>query len=682
MAAADIGCQKPRPGRRLSAGWTAAGIFLLAMCLRMAMVPAGLPYIHYWDETTYIKITLRMLHDGNFDHNWYRIPPFFLYQHVAVQSLRLIQKARQGDFRSIHDAQIDERNRELSDRSIVVWSRAYTALLGSSICVMLYLTLLMFMQPRTAALAGVFLAAFHGHIEHSALIVSDIPMSFWVILTVMMCYRWSSLSPGQCFWLGISSGLAAASKYPGAAAVFVPIAFISTQEKKQPLCFPNLFAGCLCGFTAGYPYWIARYPLALTGLAQEVDHYYGFVIATGETHNHGMAFLSYLFTTGIGPLLFLTILPGAVFIIRGMERTPALRFWIFPAVYGVWVLSQKSGFVRNLTPLMPWFAACAAAGVSGCWERCAAWFGEKNAPLAKKTLSMIVALGILFPSCFWLIRIHSDTEPRVRAVDGLQSITNDNSITGIPYDLHFLYEELERLDGSVVLLGQSNVHEQTRTGLDFLVLGATPWKKNGWDYENYETFLSGLKIWKTISRSRAYAPRSSMGALTEGRWRVDNYSVNPELLLAENPADASWEFIPPTVDSYSILDCRYDPPVVDRLYNGKSLAVGKLGYKHGLCAHLQTKLSFPVPEGAERFVMDAGFVGKVSQFAPLPYTVRIKTSPTEVYEIYMPSSPSAVCRADVPVYPNHDVIVHVPDYQGRPEIEVVLGLCQFAMRER
>ena len=646
------------------------------------MAQTGLPYIHYWDEPTYLKLSLQMMRDGDFNPGWRRIPPFFLYQHTAVQSLRYLEKARDGRLDPLKDERFDHWNRELRDSSVLTWSRRYTAILGALICVMAYLLVRRILPESIALLTGLILAVLHGHIENSSVVTSDIPMAFMVLLTVLLCFTWRQFGVLQCFWLGFFPGLAAATKYPGGAVLVVPVVFMLLQKKRNPVGFLHLPLGVLVGFTVGYPYWFLRYPKFLTGVAEELHHYNWAVVEQGLYHHWGIAFLVYLAVTGLGLGFSVMALIGLYESFARIGKRDAIRLFSFPCVYALWLLSQPASFVRNLTSLLPWFAMFAAAGVVFLWQRSGAWSSRRRRRAGRSAVIAALVLSTAYPTGFWLWRVACDDEPRVAMVDCVREETPDDAVIGIPADMHFLYTELARMGRPIVLLGQSDLHRQTQTDLDYLVGGQKPMAFGPWDKAGYQAYIENAAVVATSARCPAYAPYSIFSLFYEGRWYVNGHSMNPALLLVRSTNSPEWVWLDLSDDSYQVIHSRGKSPIVGQTFDGHTLAVGRLEYSTGMCVTLGTVLSFPVPEGAERFVVDFGFPRKVKRFTRLPYRVQIKTREDRVYFVHIPPSEAAVCRADVPVDPGGEVIVHVLDEMGMPDVQVMLGRCSFAIPKR
>src|ERR671912_762430 len=76
----------------------------------------------------------------------------------------------------------------------------------------------------TALLATVLFAVMPLHVRESHFVLTDVPVTFFVMLAVLFSLRAHERGTARCFALaGAAVGLAAATKYNGAVALAVPL---------------------------------------------------------------------------------------------------------------------------------------------------------------------------------------------------------------------------------------------------------------------------------------------------------------------------------------------------------------------------------------------------------------------------------------------------------------------------
>lgn len=668
------------PPIKSSLKWTAL-IFLAALAVRWIPVTYAMPYIHYWDEPTYLKLVLTMQKTGKFDHRWYNIPPFFLYQHVAVQTLRIWNKAKTAGLEDVQGLDISGvDNRDFRNPSILRWSRKYTILLGALMCAITFLLARKFFSERIAIASGFALAFMPGHIEHSLFITPDIPMAFMALVTVYFCIKSPSpVVPSYVFCLGILAGLTATAKYNGGLVLLVPCVLLLLDRTSDLRHWAVLLFGSCVGFTLGFPYWLSRLPDVINGIGSEIYHYNAFYLKEGITHRWGLDFLLYLISPGMGWILFPLLIVG---LFAQLKRTWSMRdaaVLVFPVVYLLMVLDQKANIVRNLMPLTPWLAIGAGCGFVAVQDAVRARAFPIWRLNTATLITVLLILGIAVPPLRWGVAMNRTKETRVQMVDWISAQTPPESVIGIPNDLRFLDMELRRMQRPTILLSQPDVNQQTLRGIDVLICGLKPanmrwlslWKGNGnlspdtveprKRAEAIQHYVESLPSLHTVFPASLYPPRSTLDSFHEGYWLLDEWPVNPALGALKIEPKSPWAFEPIRDGSFTVDSWEFMPPAVDRSIRGNPLQINGIPYSTGFGVHANTVMRYPVPPGAKRFLADAGVSDDLipDAVSSIQVTVLVVDQATYLSPILRRKSPA--WRFDVNVEGRKEIVVSVKD---------------------
>ena len=130
---------------------------------------------------------------------------------------------------------------------------------------------------RHAALAAGLMAVMPLHVRESHYVLTDVPVTFFVTLTLLLTLAAHERERAASFaWAGAAAGLAAATKYPGALVLVVPlIAVWMTLGTKPSRLVASLavLGGAAAAFLVAAPYTILDLPAFLNGYAHLAGYY-------------------------------------------------------------------------------------------------------------------------------------------------------------------------------------------------------------------------------------------------------------------------------------------------------------------------------------------------------------------------------------------------------------------------
>jgi hypothetical protein len=252
-----------------------------------------------------------------------------------------------------------------------VWGRAVTAITGTATVWVLYRAASRW-GHRTALLAAVMFAVMPLHVRESHYVLTDVPATFFVILTLLLSLRAHERGTTWAFALaGMAAGLAAGTKYTGGVAIVMPLVACLMTPALQPsrgLGIVSVVAGAAGAFLAAAPYAFLDLPVFLNQFAR----------LSGE----------YRLTPPLAPPLetYLKHLrnayewPGSVIVVCGLVvalfRTiagPDRLKWtlaaLFPILYFRFISNQNIVFARYLLPLLPFLSLLGAAAIVTTLDR-------------------------------------------------------------------------------------------------------------------------------------------------------------------------------------------------------------------------------------------------------------------------------------------------------------------------
>jgi 4-amino-4-deoxy-L-arabinose transferase-like glycosyltransferase len=351
--------------RAIAAGerpeWTARiGLvvaLLTAGLLRFWALPHGVPFSVQVDEPEVMVRAVRMMKTGDFNPHFYDYPSLYMYLQALVATARFLLGAMRGEWASLAQA---------PHEAFYVWGRALTALMGTATVWVLY-RVGMRWGRQTALLSAVMFAVMPLHVRESHYVLTDVPVTFFVMVAVLLSLRAHERATAGAFALaGIAVGLAAATKYNGAVVMIVPLLCAAMTPAVRPsrtAAALATVAGTLGAFLAAAPYTVIELPVFLNQFARLTAEY------RTVTPGIDAVWLIYL-----KHLRIALGWPGSIIVVAGLAlgvfravAGPSRLYWIvavlLPVVYFRFISNQTLVYGRYLLPLLPLLALLGAAAV-------------------------------------------------------------------------------------------------------------------------------------------------------------------------------------------------------------------------------------------------------------------------------------------------------------------------------
>ncbi len=481
-------------------------ILAAAFFLRVYGIGFGLPYLYHPDEPMIAERAISMLKSGNLDPGWFGWPSLYMYMQLPVYVLRFFYGVSKGGYAII----------ESYHSGYYLWGRFTTACLGTLTVALTYTLGKKLLDRKTGILAALFLAFSHLHVSSSHYITADVPVTFFVVLTVLVSF--CIIEKGEIkFYLlaGLLAGFAVATKYPGGVVVlciFLAYIFRLMRGKKEYERILYSLIALVCGFLIGVPYAIKEIPTFLRNVGAEIYEYTTLGHLSQEGTENWWYYSQYLSREGLGRGIFILSLVGLVLAaVKSTEK----RFLslLFLIIYFLWVSSSKVRFPRALMPALPFFCLCAAFFMASLWG----WLAKRELFKEKRglvNLFFILLIGALlfFPAInVWSFSHNlTKTDSRTLAKEWIES--------NIPQGAVIVDEAEVPLDEKKynlrhLPLGEKRLNWYYDEGVEYLIASGKyhrfeqEWREYPHIVANYDEIFREVELIKEIGPIRIYKPK-------------------------------------------------------------------------------------------------------------------------------------------------------------------------------
>ncbi len=360
-----------------------AAVLGIAAVLRFWSLGHGIGYAPGVDEPEVLVRAVNMMKSGSLNPHFFDYPSLYLYLQMIVAVLRFITGAMTGAWGSLQQAEPEV---------FYLWGRALTALFGVA-TVLLVFNIGMRWGARHALLAAALLALLPPHVRESHYVLTDVPLTFFVTLTLLQSLRAHEKPALAAFaWAGAAAGLAAATKYNGALALVMPLAacwMVRAARPSRLACVLAAIAGCGLAYLLCAPYTLLDLPGFLNGFAYLASLYRH---SPAPPEPAWLLYLKYLRGFFGWPALLLMAWGlglGLVRMVRGPGHARWMLLVVFPLLYFAQLVGQRIVYGRYLLPILPALCVMAAiAVVSGV-----SLLRRYEIPRAPRT-ALIVALTV------------------------------------------------------------------------------------------------------------------------------------------------------------------------------------------------------------------------------------------------------------------------------------------------
>lgn len=305
----------------------------------------------------------------------------------------------------------------------VIIGRAAVACAGTLTLVVLYRLGRRVAGETTGLIAAAILAVALLHVRESHFAMADVLMTFWVTLSLALLLRAVDDADGRHpfrWWAaaGLAGGLAASTKYNGAAIVAAMTAaqvlrFGGWRDVLSLRAWLPFAVFCLAlgaGFLAATPYAVLDHSEFRLGLQQISEHLSG---GHGIDLGRGWIYhLKFSLPFGLGLTAFAAAILGTVPLARRYPRH-AFVLGAFVAALYLPIGSGYAVFFRYILPIVPVLCLSAAVAVTAA----AAWLARRGVISYARALAvfLVLTVGPGLVSSAWFDVLLARTDTRVIA---------------------------------------------------------------------------------------------------------------------------------------------------------------------------------------------------------------------------------------------------------------------------
>jgi 4-amino-4-deoxy-L-arabinose transferase-like glycosyltransferase len=384
---------------------TFAAILVAAATLRFWSLGAGIPYAIGDDEPEIMNRALGMMRTGDLNPRFFDYPGLYIYVQMAVAVVRFLAGATAGEWGALNQAPTAD---------FYLWGRAVTAILGTLTVGLVYL-IGMRWGTRHALLAAALLAVMPMHVRESHYVLTDVPVTFLVTLTLLLSLRAHERPVASAYALaGFTAGLAAATKYNGVVALVLPLIAVWMT----PATRPSRIAAALAAIAASAVAFLLAAPYTVLDLPGFLDAYAKLMVYYRDRPGAEAPAVTYLkhLRIAFGWPGFLAVIGGLIFAIVRAIKGPGRVRWTLTLSFAVlyfWMVSRQGlVFARYLMPVVPFACVLAATAiVSGV-----SLLRRFSIPrVARTVLITALTVAVLLPPAWASVNFNRDNRAQTAA---------------------------------------------------------------------------------------------------------------------------------------------------------------------------------------------------------------------------------------------------------------------------
>jgi 4-amino-4-deoxy-L-arabinose transferase-like glycosyltransferase len=404
-------------------------ILVFSLAVRLWGISFGLPHVDARpDELMIVGAALRVW-QGNFNPHFFIYPHLFFYALSLLYGIYFIVLLISGSVASYGDF----LTKTLIDRTgIVLIDRVFVAVLGALTVLALYILVQkVFKSKQLALLSAGFLSIAYLHVRDSHFGVTDVPLTFMIILAYIFIFMIYERGSKQDYILaGIFSGLASGTKYNALLlAASILIAHLLRVKNARAVLDKNFIFSSISMFAAFIlttPFFIFDLPTAWYDFSRHV-----FPLHSVSIPAFGLGWIYHLRLTllyGLGFMFLLFGLIGMALLFRRYPRRAFILF-CFPLLYYFFAgFGRHYYLVRYMVPVIPFLCLSAAYAAERLSDFLSRFYQRKTA-----ILLAIVFLITFFSmkNTFYFDRVLSKRDTRSIAYSWIINNISEGATIGL-----------------------------------------------------------------------------------------------------------------------------------------------------------------------------------------------------------------------------------------------------------
>jgi 4-amino-4-deoxy-L-arabinose transferase-like glycosyltransferase len=336
-------------------------ILILSLGLRLSGISWGLPNethsLSYHPDERNILYGISNINLGKFDLN----PNYFYYPTFHIYLVFVILQIIGGKISTL--------------ATLILIGRFTTVFFGVLSVYLMFLIGKEFDGDKLGLITSAFLAITPLHVIHSHFLTTDVPVTFWILITLLFCLK--ILNSGAKIWYilaGITGGLAISTKYNAGIVVLPILTAHLLNHWKTELKFSNFFKKrillslsiLIITFLLTSPYTL----LAFSEFKRDITLITIYLNTPNpEWFDTGIGWIYHIKNSlyyGMGaPLLLLSFI--GLFVSLWKKRDKSLIILAFVVPYFMWVGNWQARFARFILPIVPFLILLAAYGLFHLW---------------------------------------------------------------------------------------------------------------------------------------------------------------------------------------------------------------------------------------------------------------------------------------------------------------------------
>jgi 4-amino-4-deoxy-L-arabinose transferase-like glycosyltransferase len=364
-----------------------AVVLAAGFLLRVTNLGGGIPFAVGIDEPAIMTTVVRILKSGSFNPHFFEYPTGYIYVQVGAAIVNFLVGAMRHSWKSVE---------QIGPSDLYLWGRFVTAAIGTATIALVYRAGLRW-GPRAGLAAAALLAVMPMHVRESHFVLTDVPMTFAVVLTLLLSLRAAERPTlGAFLAAGAAAGLAAGIKYNALVAFSMPLLAALAVERGRDLpraaAILAAAAACVGAFFVTTPFALLDLPAFLNGFGTQAA---AFTPRPRSAEASWVIYVKNLRQAFGWPAALLAAGGAALAAYRafaGPNRVKWALLLAFPVVYFYLINGWGFMFARYALPMVPFIAIWAAVAL--CWvlERLAGVPAPSVARKAAVALALLVAL--------------------------------------------------------------------------------------------------------------------------------------------------------------------------------------------------------------------------------------------------------------------------------------------------
>jgi 4-amino-4-deoxy-L-arabinose transferase-like glycosyltransferase len=371
--------------------WTIALVLVVAVgfLLRSWNLGSGIPYAVGIDEPAIMTTVVRILKSGSFNPHFFEYPTGYVYVQLGAAVVQFLVGAMQHSWKAVE---------QVGPSDFYLWGRFVTATIGAATIALVHQVGLRW-GTRHALVAAGLLAVMPMHVRESHFVLTDVPLTFSVTLTLLLSLRASEKPALKAFVLaGVAAGLAAGIKYNGLVAVLMPLAAVFAIGARGPSRVAAALAtatACVAAFFVTTPFALIDLPAFLNGFGIQAA---AFTARQPSAEASWLVYAKHLRLAFGWPASALVVAGLGLAAFRsfvGPTRVRWVLVLVFPAVYFYVITGWSLLFARYALPMVPFLAIWAAIATMGVIELL---YRARIRSAVRATAVAVVVLAALIPA--------------------------------------------------------------------------------------------------------------------------------------------------------------------------------------------------------------------------------------------------------------------------------------------